>query len=442
MAYDLYIMAFPYMGMGELDTVFALSIPQVVKFGFGVTNEVGYEAKRLGLKRVLLVTGRTLYESGKYEVVKQSLENEGIQVDVYYNVHIEPTDESIMDAVNYAKDKNYDGFVAFGGGSVMDTAKAVNLLTTYPAPIMDYINKPIGQGKAPPGPLKPLIAIPTTAGTGAENTGVIVLDVLKYHVKTGISHPYIRPTVALVDPLNTLSMPPMITASTGLDVLMHAIESYTARPYYSRPRPKNPAERPAYVGATPISDMFAEKAIEWVAKYLRRATYNGNDIEARYYMMLGASIAGIGFGHAGVHIPHAMSYAISGMVKEWKPPDYPVDYPLVPHGISVTMGAPAAFKYVAVVAPDRVAKAAQILGVHVDPTETPKKIGEAIYEALIRLMQDLGLPSGLKEMGFKETDIPNLVEGTYSAQTRLVLSPRIPSKRDLEQMFKDAMQYW
>ncbi len=233
--HDLLVMAFSFMGMGELDTVFSLSIPQVVKFGFGVTSEAGYESKRLGLKRVLLVTGRTLYESGRYEAVKQSLENEGIQVDVYYNVHIEPTDESIMDAVNYAKDKNYDGFVAFGGGSAMDTAKAVNLLTTHPpAPIMDYINKPIGQGKAPPGPLKPLIAIPTTAGTGAENTGVIVLDVLKYHVKTGISHSYIRPTVALIDPLNTLSMPPMITASTGgLDVLMHAIESYTARPYYS-----------------------------------------------------------------------------------------------------------------------------------------------------------------------------------------------------------------
>jgi len=165
MAFQLY---------GGLDTVFSLSIPQVVKFGLGVTGEVGFEARRLGLRRVLLVTGKTLYESGKYEVVKQSLENEGVQVDVYYNVHIEPTDESIMDAVNFAKDKNYDGFVAFGGGSAMDTAKAVNLLTTYPAPIMDYINKPIGQGKAPPGPLKPLIVIPTTAGTGAENTGRLV----------------------------------------------------------------------------------------------------------------------------------------------------------------------------------------------------------------------------------------------------------------------------
>ena len=433
MAFQLY---------GGLDTVFSLSIPQVVKFGLGVTGEVGFEARRLGLRRVLLVTGRTLYESGKYEVVKQSLENEGVQVDVYYNVHIEPTDESMMDAVNFAKDKNYDGFVAFGGGSAMDTAKAVNLLTTYPAPIMDYINKPIGQGKAPPGPLKPLIAIPTTAGTGAENTGVIVLDVVKLHVKTGISHPYIRPTVALVDPPNTLSMPPMITASTGLDVLMHAIESYTARPYYSRPRPSSPAERPAYVGATPISDMFAEKAIEWVAKYLRRAMYNGNDIEARYYMMLGASIAGIGFGHAGVHIPHAMAYPIAGMVKEWKPPDYPVDYPLVPHGISVTLGAPAAMKYVAVAAPERVAKAAQILGVHVDPTETPRRIGEAIYEALIRLMQDLGLPSGLKEIGFKDSDIPALVEGAYAQQRLLIVSPRVPSKKDLEQLFKDSMQYW
>lgn len=426
----------------QLDTVFHIMMPQVFKFGLGVTNEVGYEAKRLGLRRVLLVTGRTLYESGKADVIKQILENEGIQVDVYYNVHIEPTDESIMDAVNFAKDKNYDGFVAFGGGSVIDTAKAVNLLTTYPAPIMDYINKPIGQGKAPPGPLKPLIAIPTTAGTGSESTGIIVLDVVKLHVKTGISHNYLRPTVALVDPLNTLSLPPMITASTGLDVLNHAIESYTARPYYSRPKPGSPAERPLYVGATPVSDMFAEKAIEWVAKYLRRAAYNGNDIEARYYMMLGASIAGIGFGHAGVHIPHAMAYPIAGMVKEWSPPDYPVNYPLVPHGIATSMGAPAALRYVAVTAPEKIAKAAQLLGVYVDPTENPRKIGDAIYEAYIKLMQDLGLPGGLKEMGFKESDIPNLVEGTLMQQRLLSVSSRIPSKKVLEELFKEAMEYY
>ena len=233
----------------------------------------------------------------------------------------------------------FDAVVALGGGSMLDTAKAVNLYRTYPADLLEYVNAPIGKGKPVPGPLKPLIALPTTAGTGSETTTVIVMDFLDLHVKTGISHQHIRPTVALVDPLNSLSAPAAVTANTGLDVLTHAAESFTIKPYNMRPKTKDPAARPPYIGSNPISDLWSEKAIEWVGTYLRRAYYNGVDVEAKSHMAMAATFAGIGFGNAGVHIPHALGYPIAGMVKGWVPPGYGTEEPMVPHGLSVALTA-------------------------------------------------------------------------------------------------------
>ncbi|HLO09514.1 MAG TPA: hydroxyacid-oxoacid transhydrogenase, partial [Desulfobacteria bacterium] len=327
----------------EMETIIPLIMGKL-KFGVGATEELGYELKSLGARSVLLVTDKGLRDHGLVDKVRGIIEGEKIALRIFDEVHCEPTDRSMRQAIDAAGGADFDAVVALGGGSVLDTAKAVNLYRTYPADLLEYVNAPIGKGTPVPGPLKPLIALPTTAGTGSETTTVIVMDFLDLHVKTGISHQHIRPTVALVDPLNSLSAPAAVTANTGLDVLTHAAESFTIKPYNMRPKTKDPAARPPYIGSNPISDLWSEKAIEWVGTYLRRAYYNGADVEAKSHMAMAATFAGIGFGNAGVHIPHALGYPIAGMVKGWVPPGYGTEEPMVPHGLSVALTAPANFR--------------------------------------------------------------------------------------------------
>jgi len=429
----------PYIVYSDsVDAVFTISLPQTIKFGMGVHREVGYEATRLGIRRALLVVGKRLVDSRIARNVISSLESEGMEVEVFSDVRIEPEDEGLVEGYKRIRDLRIDGFIALGGGSTIDTAKILDLLYCYPAPLEDYINRPIGKGLAPPGPLKPLIAIPTTAGTGSESTSVAVLDVKRLRVKTGISSPMIGPSIALIDPLTTLTLPPMVTASSGLDVLNHAIESYTARPYTAKQALKSPSERPVYSGATPVGDLFGEKAIEWVVKYLRRAYADILDIEARYYMMLAASIAGIGFGHVGVHVPHAMAYPIAGMVRNYYPENYDFGYPIAPHGIATAIPAAYAFKHLSPYNYEKFARVAEILtGEYVG--RDPKAIGEAIFESYIELLEDLGVPTNLRELGFGKEDLEALVDGTLKQQRLLSIAPKNIGKKDLEKIFIEAI---
>jgi len=306
---------------------------------------------------------------------------------------------------------------------------------------MDYLNKPIGKAQPVPGPMKPLVAIPTTAGTGSESTPSIVLDLLDLKLKSGISDPYIRPTLAILDPLNTLTMPHEVTAASGMDVLTHAIESYTCKPFNTRPKPAKPSDRPSYMGSSPVSDVWAEKAIEIAGKYLRRVVMNGHDLEARTHMMLACTCATIGYSNAGVQIPHSMGYPIAGMVQGYIPSGYEIDYPLIPHGISITVGAPAAFKFTAPTLPERHARAAELLGIKIE--------GMSIHEAalslsgaIVSLMRDINFPNGLNALGYAEDHIPLLADGTLKQQRLLVGSPRPVGKVELEQMLKESMSCW
>ncbi len=318
--------------MGCLDipneTIFTMEMTPI-KFGPGATDEVAYDLKRLGVKHTLIITDRGVMQLGLPDRVRTLIQEAAISADIFDEVHVEPTDHSFEAIVAFVRDRDYDGFVAVGGGSSIDSAKAANLFTTYPAPLMDYVNKPIGKGLPVPGPLKPLVALPTTAGTGSETTATAIMDILSLKMKTGISHRYLRPTLAIIDPLNTVTLPPMATAYPGFDVLTHALEAYTSRPYAARPRHK-PDERPVYIGSNPISDLWCEKALEYTGRYLRRAVLNGMDMEARTYMALAATYAGIGFGNAGVHVPHAIAYPIAGLVKNFSPQGYPKDEPMIP----------------------------------------------------------------------------------------------------------------
>ena len=421
------------------ETVFVMEMSPI-KFGLGATDEIGFDASRLGLKKVLIFTDRHLAAAGLPERVRGLLEEQGVKADVYDGVEVEPTDRSMEEAAEYARTKEFDGLVAVGGGSTIDTCKAANLLTCHPAPLLDYINKPVGKGIPVPGPLRPLIAVPTTAGTGSETTAVAVTHVLDQNVKAGVSHRLLRPALGVVDPLNTLTAPPEVTAAAGADILTHAIESYTTRPYNARAK-HHPPDRPAYIGANPASDVWCEKAVEYVARYLRRAVLNGLDLEARVNLALAANYAGIGFGNAGVHIPHALAYPIAGLVRDYVPLGYRTRHAMVPHGMAVILSAPAAFRFTYATAPDRHLRAAELMGVPISGlTEAERR--DALPGALIALMRDTGIPNGLTAVGYTERDIPTLVEGTLKQPRLLAGAPRSVGAADLAWILRDAMQYW
>src|SRR3954470_9296444 len=383
-----------------------------VRFGAGVTREVGMDLKELGTTLALVVTDPTIAALPPLRTVLDSLDGSGIRYVLYDRVRVEPTDESFHDAIAFCGAHAIDAIVAVGGGSTIDTAKAVNLYTTYPpADFLDYVNPPIGKGLPVPGPLKPLLAIPTTAGTGSETTGVTIFDYKKLRAKTGIANRRLKPTLGYLDPDNTRTMPPQVAASTGLDILSHAIESYTAMPYTDRPMPDRPAMRPAYQWANPISDIWSMQALRMVNQYQVRAFDDTSDEEARANMLLAASYAGVGFGNAGVHLPHGMSYPVSGHVRDYRAPGYAVDHPLVPHGISVILNAPAVFRFTASASPARHLQAAEALGASVDG-RSPADAGEILAERITWFMQRLKVPNGLRSLGYTSTDIPRLVEGT------------------------------
>jgi hydroxyacid-oxoacid transhydrogenase len=416
--------------------------PSAVRFGAGVTREVGMDLADLGVDRVLVLTDPTLSRLPPVQTVRQSLEENRLAYDVYDRVRIEPNEASFRDAIAFAARSTYDAFVAVGGGSTIDTAKAVNLYTVHPPEdFLDYVNPPIGKGLAIPGPLKPLMAIPTTAGTGSETTGVSVFDVTDLHAKTGISGRRLKPTLGYLDPDNTRTMPAPVAASSGLDILSHAIESYTALPFTDRPRPDRPSQRPPYQGSNPISDIWSLEALRIVSRYLVRAVDDPSDDQARAQMLLAASYAGIGFGSAGVHLPHAMSYPVAGHARSYRAPGYVTDHPLVPHGLSVILNAPAVFRFTAPSNPQRHLQAAEALGVEIARLQ-PADAGRAVADRITWFMQRLGVPNGLRALGYASSDIPALAEGTLLQRRLTTLSPRPAGLEELSAMFEAAMVAW
>jgi len=290
-----------------------------IRYGPGVTREVGMDLADMGVRRALVVTDPKLASSAPVAGVLQSLDDEKVGHEVFDRVRIEPTDGSFLEAIEFAAAGGYDGFVAIGGGSTIDTAKAANLYTTYPAELPEYVNAPIGKGTPIPGELKPLIAIPTTAGTGSETTGVAIFDLVEMHAKTGIAHRRLKPTLGMLDPENTTTLPRLVATSTGLDVLTHAIESYTALPFNRRPRPERPILRPAYQGSNPIGDIWALQALRMLAEFLPRAVEDPTDDEARGMMLLAASYGGIGFGNwSATTSPRAMTSTTPWSLTGWR----------------------------------------------------------------------------------------------------------------------------
>ncbi|WP_283634684.1 hydroxyacid-oxoacid transhydrogenase [Mycolicibacterium poriferae] len=428
-------------GLDGHDTAFTVDASRVT-FGRGCLREVGDRARALGMTRVAVFSDPTVAGLEVFDTVQRSLREAGLDTVAYTDARVEPTDQSFAQAVAFATETQPDGYVSVGGGSVIDTAKAADLYATHQADFLDYVNAPIGGGNPVPGPLAPHIACPTTSGTGSEVTGIAIFDLLSLHAKTGIAAPALRPTEALVDPDCTDTLPAEVVACSGLDVLSHALESYTARPHTRRAAPERPSQRPMSQGANPWSDLGSREALRLLGEYLQRAVTDAADREAREQTMWAATLAGIAFGNAGVHAPHAMAYAVAGRVRRFHPQGYPGDEPLVPHGMAVILNAPSAFRVTAGSDPHRHLQAAHHLGADIAGADTGRDAGGILAEHLIGIMRGVGMPNGLTGVGYTAADAQALAEGAWPQQRLLSNAPIDFDESLLAETFGDAMRYW
>lgn len=423
--------------MAAFESVFTLEATQL-KFGAGAAEELGWELRRFGPKSVVLVADPALHAYGLIERIEAIIAAAGVASFRFEDIRVEPTIGSLQKAVEFCAAHPADGFVALGGGSTIDTAKVSNLISVHGGAIMDYVNPPIGGGRKPASALKPLICLPTTSGSGSEATTVAILDIPELHVKTGISHRYMRPSLAIVDPELARSTPGGVTASAGLDVLCHAIESYVSKPYNERPKPASPDDRPPYQGSNPVADIWSLKAIEFAGRFLVRAVADGDDTEARGTMMLAATMAGIGFGTAGVHIPHSCAYPIAGIRHSYHAPGYSRNYGFVPHGYSVIVTSPAAFRYTYDAAPEKHILAAELLRGEKIAAPGP----ESLPGAIIDMMKAVGAPSGIAELGYSQADIPQIIEGAMKQARLLAGAPKPVTPQVLEKILLDSIKNW
>ncbi|KAH9049715.1 iron-containing alcohol dehydrogenase 1 [Lactarius hengduanensis] len=429
-----------------------------LRFGDGVTREVGMDLKNMKATKVAVFTDPNVAKLLPMKMAIESLSSQqDLPFEIYDRVVTEPTEDSWREAIAWSREHDFSHFLAVGGGSVMDTAKAANLFTVYKeADLYDFINAPIGKGLAISKTLRPLIAVPTTAGTGSETTGTAIVDITSKSFKTGIASRALKPTLGIVDTFNTESCPTAVHISAGLDVLFHSLESFTAIPYTERsPRPANPILRPAYQGSNPVADIFSLWALEQTVKYLPKVAKDRDNTEARRQLLLAASFAGIGFGNAGVHLCHGMSYPISGLNKKgprYQHAGYQVDHPIIPHGISVALTGPAVFQFTAPSSPDRhrqalaVFKQTTLLDQSI--TSIPDSaVGAHLFEAIASFLDGLGVPRGLEAVGYTKEDVPMLVEGTLPQRRVLDLAPGVgdvageDGREHLTRMLEASLKY-
>ena len=424
------------------DLAFSIDASNVV-FGRGALAEVGDHVLSVCTprpRRVALFTDRYVGALEHVAIAKRALEAAQLDVAVFDEVAIEPTDASFLAAAKFAAAGRFDAYVSVGGGSVIDTCKAAILYATYPADFLTYVNKPVGAGAPVPGPLPPHVACPTTCGTGSETTGIAVCDVLALEAKTGIASRRLRPLLALVDPACTATLPASVVAASGFDVLCHALESYTARPHHLRARPERPSARPMSQGANPWSDLGSLEALRLGGMFLERAVRDASDVEAREKLAWAASLAGIAFGNAGVHLPHGMAYAVAGLVKDFRMPGYPDGAPMVPHGVSVVLNAPSVFRFTAKACPERHLEGARLLGADVRGAVGAADAGEILASALERIMKATGIPQGLEGVGYGDDDVEALVRGTIVQKRLLDNAPLPVGEPELGALFKGAMR--
>ena len=425
----------------EQDIAFEMAASSI-RFGWGVTREVGMDLVDCGAKRVMVVTDPVLRELPPVATVLTALEEAGVPHVLFDRVQIEPTDASFKEAIAFAVGEQVDAFVAVGGGSTIDTAKAANLYATYPADFLDYVNAPIGKGLPVPGPLKPLIAIPTTAGTGSETTGTAIFDLVSMHAKTGISHRNLKPTLGIIDPENTATLSPTAVASTGCDVLSHALESYTAIAYTMRPYPERPILTAGVSGRESGERLMGAGDARHGGAVSCRGPWPTPRIgrpgrRCCWRHRLPALVSAMRACTCRTACPIPSPAWCATITRT----GYAGDHPMVPHGMAVILNAPAVFRFTGAAGPTRHIQAAGLLGADVSRAK-PGDAGTILSDRLIALMQELQVPNGLSAIGYTSADIPALVEGTLPQHRVTKLSPRQAAAEDLARLFEDAMRYW
>ncbi len=398
-------------------TVWSFHTAQQILFGRGAAAQLGEVVRRLGARRVLVVTDPILLKAGLIDEVHAPLSEEGVAVEIFSEGEPEPSLDAADKCIALARQVKPDALLGLGGGSNMDLAKITATLLAHGGSPRDYI----GDDKVP-GPIFPLICVPTTAGTGSEVSAASVLTDSANHVKVGILSNTMRPRVALVDPLLTVSCPPKVTADSGIDALTHAIEAFTAVDNETFPLP--PGERTVYQGRHPMGDLLAEKAIAQVGKYLRRAVANGNDLEAREGMALGALLAGMSFSNVGVAAVHALEYPIGGAVH-------------CSHGAGNGLLLPAVMRFNLPARRPQFVEIARLLGEDLAGL-SEQQAAERAVTAVERLRDDIGIPRRLRDLGLAEGQLRALAEKAFGIRRILRVNPRPVTVDDLEAIYRAA----
>jgi len=421
-------------------TNFTVAMPKLT-FGRGTLSESGARARSLGIKKIALFTDPLLEDGSLVNIVRESLKKSAIDTVVFTDIRIEPDDDTVMRAAAFLQEASVDGVISVGGGSVMDTAKAALLIAANGGHIREYFAPPIGAGKSVAVPVAPHIACPTTSGTGSECTSISVIRLNDLNAKFVVASPALLPEIAIVDPQCCDSLPANIVASTGFDLLSHALECYTARAYTQLQAVADPNARQLIQGANPFSDLGAREALGIAGKYLQRGVADRQDSEARDQLMWAATLAGIAFGNSGTHLPHAMSYGVTHLMKNITSVDYEVPSPFVPHGISVIVCAPSIFRYTAEAQPERHLQAASLLGAD-NSGATPDDAGEVLSKRLIELMRATDIPNGLGGVGFTAEHVSALAESSSRQKRAIANAPRESNLVDIENMYSGAINYW
>jgi alcohol dehydrogenase len=389
-----------------------------IVYGKGAIKQLDQILKSLKANNVLLVTDPGIVHAGIANRVTSLLKEAGYNVVMYDKVVPEPPVTSAIECYEFAKSQmETDAIIGLGGGSSIDMAKIAALLIKYGGHPLDYYG---GENQIP-GPIAPLIAIPTTAGTGSEVTSVAVLTDTENNVKAGISDNYLRPEVALLDPELTIGLPPYVTACSGIDALSHAVEAYTAKNYQYIEAEGSIL----FQGAQPISDALAIEAIKLIAANLTLAVQQGSNVEARGNMLIGSLLAGMAFSNAGTAAAHALAYPIGGLVKS-------------PHGEVTGLLLPYVMKFNSGVETEKLGNVAEAFGVSGDGLSAKEK-AEAAVVAVFNLLNEIGLPTRLSHIGITEEDIPGIAEKSLEIARLIRNNPRVPNQKGFEELLRSAL---
>jgi alcohol dehydrogenase class IV len=386
-------------------------------FGRGAVRRTGDAVRRLGAKRALLVADPGLVAAGLHEGVEQSLAESGVACDRFDGGQAKPTLAAVAACVDAAQGKGYGALVALGGGSNIDLAKAACVLLRHGGSLEAYF----GEDQVS-GPILPLVAVSTTAGTGSEVSGASVLADPAHQRRGAILSNYLRPLVAIYDPLLTLSCPPWVSADAGIDALAHAVEAYMTADYHVEIEGSLPTA--VYQGRSPLSDLLVEQAIVLIGRYLRRAVYQGGDVEAREGMHLASLLAGMAFSNAGLTAVHALEYPVGVATGST-------------HGAGNGLLLPYVMEYNIPGCPERLAAVAQLLGEGVSGL-APWEAAESAVEAVQRLKADIGIPMRLQDLGVEEAELLPLAEATAQLTRLLRLNPRPLDTDALEGILRRA----